>query len=177
MKTSQKGIDLIKQFEGCSLTAYQDIVGVWTIVYGNTYYLDGTKVKKGDKITQDQAEKGLTNLLSKYEDPINTYITECNISINQNQFDALVSARWNLGNVKTQLDDIKAGTLTKDIWCSYDNAGGQFSQGLYNRRVIEWELFTTPIVTSVPIAVDNTTTKINQIKSLVEQINNILTTI
>ena len=36
MKVSDKGLALIKEFEGCKLTAYQDSVGVWTIGYGHT---------------------------------------------------------------------------------------------------------------------------------------------
>lgn len=169
MKISQKGIDLIKSFEGCSLTAYQDIVKVWTIGYGNTYYKDGSKVKAGDKITQAQAEDGLLNLLPKYEDPINNYCAENGITLNQNQYDALVSLRWNIGNVKAQLDAFKAGTLNKDFWCQYCNAGGKYSQGLYNRREKEWTLFITPV--------DTTKDKVKQIQGLVDQINNILKTI
>ena len=51
MKTSENGIRLIKQFEGCRLSAYQCAAGVWTIGYGHT-----TGVKKGQRITQTQAE-------------------------------------------------------------------------------------------------------------------------
>lgn len=173
MKTSQKGIDLIKQFEGCRLTAYQDIVGIWTIGYGNTYYLDGTKVKQGDKITQDQAEQGLLNLLKKYEDPINSYCESQGITLNQNQFDALVSLRWNIGNVKAQLDLFHANKLTKDIWCQYSYAGGQFVQGLYNRREKEWNLFIAPVVEEQE---QNNQDKIIKIQSLLEEIINILKT-
>ena len=36
MKISQAGLKLIEEFEGCRLTAYQDVVGVWTIGYGHT---------------------------------------------------------------------------------------------------------------------------------------------
>ncbi|MGL4675515.1 MAG: lysozyme, partial [Wohlfahrtiimonas sp.] len=52
MKTGQKGIELIKEFEGCKLKAYQDSVGVWTIGYGHT-----KNVRKGDVITQTQADQ------------------------------------------------------------------------------------------------------------------------
>lgn len=47
MKTNQKGINLIKECEGCRLTSYKDSVGVWTIGYGHT-----TNVRQGDKITR-----------------------------------------------------------------------------------------------------------------------------
>lgn len=170
MKTSLNGINILKQFEGCVLHPYLDSVGVATIGYGNTYYLDGTKVTLNDPvITQETAEKLLTTLLIKYENPINSYCQSQNIVLNQNQFDAIVSARWNLGNVKAQLDAFKAGTLTKEFWCQYSYAGGKFSQGLYNRRVKEWELFSTPIIVSNPLQ-----DKLDKIKPLIDQINNIL---
>ena len=51
MQISEKGISLIKHFEGCGLEAYQDSVGIWTIGYGT---IKG--VKEGDQITQDEAE-------------------------------------------------------------------------------------------------------------------------
>ena len=47
MQTSDKGIALIKQFEGCKLTAYQDSVGVWTIGYGWTQPVDGKPIRAG----------------------------------------------------------------------------------------------------------------------------------
>lgn len=170
MKTSQKGIDLLKSFEGCVLHPYLDSAGIATIAYGSTYYPDGRKVTMNDPvITQAQAEQLLATLLVKYEDPINAYCQAQNITLNQNQFDAVVSARYNLGNVKAHLDAFKAGKLTKDFWCQYSYAGGQFLPGLYNRRVKEWELFNTPVVTPNPLQ-----DKIDKIKPLLEQINNIL---
>lgn len=49
-------IDLIKRFEGCRLTAYDDGMGIWTIGYGTTKYPDGTLVKQCDEVTQEKAE-------------------------------------------------------------------------------------------------------------------------
>ena len=62
MRASQTLINQIKKFEACVLTAYQDSVGVWTIGYGHT-----NGVKKGDKITQYQAEQFLKEDLAKFE--------------------------------------------------------------------------------------------------------------
>ena len=59
---SQDGIDLIKKFEGCNLTAYEDIVGVWTIGYGTTNSdkrITGTDIYQGLTITQAQADEWL----------------------------------------------------------------------------------------------------------------------
>lgn len=65
MKTSSKGVSLIKQFEGCRLKAYKCPAGVWTIGYGHT-----AGVKEGDIITQETAESYLRNDLVQYEKPL-----------------------------------------------------------------------------------------------------------
>ena len=62
MRASSKLIDYLKAAEGCKLTAYQDSVGVWTIGYGHT-----AGVKRGDRITQYQAEQFLREDLARFE--------------------------------------------------------------------------------------------------------------
>lgn len=88
MKTSNKGIELIKSFEGCHLTSYKCPSGVWTIGYGHT-----AGVGKGQNITQAQADAYLVADLAKYESYVNALI----MKLNQNQFDALVSFTYNCG--------------------------------------------------------------------------------
>ena len=81
-KVSQIGINLIKEFEGCRLTAYQDEVGVWTIGYGITNAdksITGTTVKSGLKISQATAEKWLEESLDqKYLPKVMKYDTRYN---------------------------------------------------------------------------------------------------
>ena len=67
MKVSNNCINLIKQFEGCKLTSYLDCVGVPTIGYGSTFYLDGTKVQLNETITQEEADNMLLIILQKFE--------------------------------------------------------------------------------------------------------------
>jgi len=65
---SQVGINLIKQFEGCYLTAYQDCVGIWTIGYGTTNadkLITGTSIYKGLKISQSTADEWLRLSIKK----------------------------------------------------------------------------------------------------------------
>lgn len=50
-KISDKGINLIKRFEGCSLSAYKCPANVWTIGYGHT----GSDVTQGKRISQEEA--------------------------------------------------------------------------------------------------------------------------
>ena len=66
MQTSAAGVALIKQFEGCELTAYQDAVGVWTIGYGTT-----SGVYEGQVISQVKAEELLRKDLVMFEKAVN----------------------------------------------------------------------------------------------------------
>ena len=65
---TKEGIDLIKKFEGCKLTAYKCPAGVWTIGYGHT-----KGVKKGQKITKEEAEELLKQDLQKFVDHVRYY--------------------------------------------------------------------------------------------------------
>jgi lysozyme len=86
MRISQKGVDLIKHYEGCKLKTYRDIVGVLTIGYGHT----GGDVTDGMVITPEEAEALLRLDLGRFENGVTSQVTA---PINQNQFDALVFLR------------------------------------------------------------------------------------
>jgi lysozyme len=92
---SQKGIDLIKKFEGIELKAYIDPVGIPTIGYGTIRYPNGTKVRMGDTISLAEAE---AFLLFECEG-IDARLSEIlgSVAVNQNQRDALISFCFNLG--------------------------------------------------------------------------------
>ena len=77
---NKETIALIKKFEGCRLTSYQDSVGVWTIGYGHT-----AGVKRGMKISQAQAEKYLTEDLKKYSAYVDRYVTTFTPNDNQSE--------------------------------------------------------------------------------------------
>lgn len=139
MKTSKTGLNLIKSFEGCRLTAYKDAVGVWTIGWGHT-----GNVYAGQKITQSEADTLLVNDLAKYEAKVDKY--NDTYSWNQNEFDALVSFAYNIGNI----DQLTAnGTRNRDVIANkileYNKAGGKVLVGLAKRRTAEQGLFLTPI--------------------------------
>ena len=144
MKTSKKGIELIKKWEGCKLDSYKCSAGHDTIGYGNTFYEDGKKVKVGDKITKQRAEELLANLLPKFEAIVNKKVT---VPLAQNQFDALVSYTWNTGGSSTLFDMINKKASDKDIrtWfeTKYITAGGKNMPGLVNRRKDEANLYFT----------------------------------
>lgn len=141
MKISEKGLELLKRFEGCRLIAYQDIGGKWTIGYG---HIDN--VSPRDVITSDQADALLRLDVERFEKCLNEYVK---VQISQNQFDALVCFAFNVGcqNFKTSTllkylntkDFIRAADeLKRWIYCNHI-----VSQGLYNRRMRERNLFIT----------------------------------
>jgi lysozyme len=95
MQLSEKGLNIIKNFEGLRLNAYRDVAGIWTIGYGSTYFHDGKRVKPGDRLASEtQADALLRNTLGQYEDAVNQ---NAKVPLTQNQFDALVSFAYNEG--------------------------------------------------------------------------------
>ena len=142
MTTSQRGIALIKQFEGLKLNAYLCSANVPTIGYGNTYYPNGVKVKLGDKISQEQAEELLKDILKKFEAIVNRKLK---VKVSQNQFDALVSHTYNTGGSDTLFRLINNGANDTEVrtWIEsrYITANGVKLNGLVRRRKAESDLF------------------------------------
>ncbi len=139
MEISEEGLSLIKKFEGCELTAYQDSVDVWTIGYGHT-----KGVEDGQEITQEEAEEMLASELDEYEGYINDLV-ECDLE--QCQFDALVAWVYNLGptNLRssTMLKRLNSNDL-EDVPSQikrWNKAGGKVLKGLVRRREAEALLF------------------------------------
>ena len=95
MKPNAATIALIKSFEGCRLTAYKDIAGVWTIGYGlTTGALPGVSVSQGMVITQMQAEEYLAQTLGIFGNKILPMMTR---KPTPNQFGAMLSLAYNVG--------------------------------------------------------------------------------
>ncbi|EPJ2342271.1 lysozyme [Enterobacter kobei] len=144
MQTSEKGIALIKQFEGCKLTAYQDSVGVWTIGYGWTQPVDGKPIRAGMTIKQETAERLLKTGLVSYESDVSRLVK---VGLTQGQFDALVSFTYNLGarslSTSTLLRKLNAGDYAgaADEFLRWNKAGGKVLNGLSRRREAERALF------------------------------------
>ena len=139
MKISEQGINLIKHFETCKLIAYKCPAGVWTIGFGHTENVDNGMV-----ISEANAIRLLKDDLRRFEAQINKLA----LSINQNQFDALVSFTFNLG-----IGNLKSSTLLKKIkenadnleiageFIKWINAGGEKLRGLLLRRLAEAVLY------------------------------------
>lgn len=139
MTTSQKGIDLIKEFEGCVLKAYKCPAGVWTIGYGTTQGVNPNMV-----ITQAQAE----TFLKRDIKPVERFLNSMGINYTQGQFDALTSWIYNLG-----IGAFKSSTMYRyivarrkdveitDQMVRWVNSGGEPLLGLKRRRVAEANMF------------------------------------
>jgi lysozyme len=146
MNISQKGINLIKSYEGLMLHAYKPLPTekYYTIGYGHY----GSDVDKTDTISASEAEVLLKKDVAKYADGVSKLVK---VAINQNQFDALCSFSYNLGlgalASSSLLRLLNAGDFIRaskefDAWV---HAGGHLLQGLVKRRNEEQALFNTPV--------------------------------
>jgi lysozyme len=140
MKIGEKGLKLIKRFEGLKLSAYYCPGGILTIGYGHT----GKDVFQGQRITVQQAEDLLRKDVERFEKAVERLVT---VELSQEQFDALVSFTYNLGEgalaKSTLLKVLNRGEYSKaavqfDQW---NKAGGKVLAGLVARREAEEQLF------------------------------------
>ena len=142
MKTSQNGITLIKSFEGLCLMAYRCPAGRLTIGYGHT-----SNVTEGMAITELQAEK-----LLKQDICFAELAVDMLGKLTQNQYDALVSFVFNVGNRAFSSSRLRRYVLADPDdpairqeflrWIHITVKGKkQISQGLQNRRQAESNLY------------------------------------
>ena len=136
MNISNRGLDLIKSFEGCQLSSYKCPSNKWTIGWGHT-----KNVYEGMTITQAQADQFLFEDVQRFVNAVNQY--QARFNFNQNEFDALVSFTYNCG----------AGSLANVMSCCntkqeiaeecklYNKGGGVVLAGLVRRREEEYKLF------------------------------------
>lgn len=139
MKPSQDCFDLIRQFEGCRLTAYQDVVGVWTIGWGHT-----GDVTANQTITQDEADSLLQTDVDNFAEKLEKLL---DFDVPQCCFDAMTCFAYNVG-----LENFRTSTLRKLVndrdyheaagqFIRWNKAGGKVLPGLTRRRLAEASLF------------------------------------
>lgn len=148
--TSQTGLDLIKQFEGWRANAYPDPAtggSPWTIGYGHTTAAGRPTVAPGLKITKAEGEEILRNDLRAVEAAVAKAVK---VTLTQNQFDALVSFTFNLGE-----GNLRKSTLLKKVnandfvgaakeFAKWNKAAGKVMPGLTRRRQAESAMFLLP---------------------------------
>ena len=145
MNTSTNGINLIKQLEGEKLTAYRDSKGVWTIGVGHT-----RTAKAGMEITTQESSRLLKADLKDAENAVNRLVK---LTLNQNQFDALVSLVFNIGSGnfqkstllrKLNVKDLRGASLQFATWNKIRLNGKLIPlKGLTRRREVERQLFVS----------------------------------
>lgn len=143
MKTSNRGLSLIVQFEGFRGEAYRDVVGVVTIGFGFT-----KGVKMGDKMTLTEARDKLKHEIVEYEQGV---LSACTRPPNQNQFDAFVCFAFNVGLAGFRKSSVlkahnrgdhQAAARAFGLW---NKAGGKVWPGLTRRRAAEAALYLEPV--------------------------------
>lgn len=149
MNASNFCIDLIKRFEGFREAAYKPVKEEknWTIAYGHS----GPDVKQGQVVTKEQGEKILRNDIQRFVDGVNKLLK---VSVNQYQFDALVSFAYNCGLGNLEDSDLLKFVNKKD----FKDAANEFPKwvhganrevlpGLVKRRAAEKALFEKSVPT------------------------------
>jgi len=150
LKTSDAGLNLIKEFEGFESNAYVD-PGTGgepiTIGYGTTRYANGTKVRMGDSINEDQATEELRHHVEQVaEKAIKRYI---DVPLTQLEFDSLVSWVYNVGSGNLQASTLRKVVNNGDYLqggeelLKWNKAAGKVLAGLTRRRVAERNLYLT----------------------------------
>lgn len=130
---------LVKPWEGLETTAYKDVVGVWTVCYGETL-----GVRPGDKYTKAECEQKLAaRLMVDYAAPLSKCagpnFTTANVKVQA----ALISWTYNVGVgaacKSTLVRELKAGNMLAACrqLLSWNKAGGKVVKGLTNRRQAE----------------------------------------
>jgi GH24 family phage-related lysozyme (muramidase) len=144
IKTSDRGIDLIKAFEGFRAKSYQCSASVWTIGWGSTRLADGSRVTQNTpEMSRDEAESLLRKQLVSYEQAV-LRLVPCKLT--QSQFESLVSFAYNLGSGSLRASTlrkkvIKGDPTAPDEFPRWSYASGKFIRGLHRRRMAERNLF------------------------------------
>ncbi|MGL4573836.1 MAG: lysozyme [Burkholderiaceae bacterium] len=140
MSISERGLDLIKEFEGLRLEAYLCPADVWTIGFGTT---EG--VTLGMRITEEEAERLLRRDVAKYEKAVNDLLQGA--ATTQEQFDCCVVFSYNVGInafkkstfLRRHLSGDYAGAAEALQW--FNKANGKVLNGLVRRRKAEAALY------------------------------------
>ena len=144
-----KGIAIIRKYEGLRLQAYICPSGLATIGFGATFFENGTRVKLGDKITRDRADQLLFFQVKLFADEVRRTVKS---NINENQLGALVSFCFNVGGAafakSTLAKKVNANPSDSTIrneFMRWTRGGGKVLPGLVKRREEEANLYYAAI--------------------------------
>jgi lysozyme len=161
MKVSEEGLKLLKHHEGFRKKPYQCAAGIWTIGYGHAMYAEQLKIPstpegmaarkafplkpEDNRIwSKEEIDALLVKDVVRFERAVDRYIR---VPLRQNEFNALISAVYNLGAGWLQRSPVrqkinrgdKEGAMEQLL--KYNKAGGKVLKGLDNRRKDEAALF------------------------------------
>ena len=147
MRINRAGLGLLKSFEGWRSEAYQDVTGVWTIGFGHTSMAGAPEVYPGMTITREEGTAILLRDLERFSDAIRPHIK---VSLNANQYSALLSFAYNVGPANFKKSSVLAYVNQKRFaevpgrLALWTKAGGKVLRGLSRRRAAEGGLFLRP---------------------------------
>lgn len=142
---NQAGLDIVKQSEGFRSNAYRDAGGKWTIGYGHTATAD-----PGETVSRAQAETLLKTDLRSAENAVRRQIQA---PLNSNQFSALTSLAYNIGEGGLKKSDVAKHLNAGNYQAAADSfnkivhvggPNGRVLPGLVTRRANERALFLKP---------------------------------
>ena len=139
MNISERGLNLIKSYEGCRLTAYKPVQTEQYYTIGWGHY--GPDVYAGMSITQDQADNMLREDVKYYADAVDRYNSRFNFT--QEEFDALTSFTYNcgVGSLQAVMSCCNTKQEIAEECKLYNKGGGIILAGLVRRREEEYQLF------------------------------------
>ena len=139
MNISERGLNLIKSYEGCRLTAYKPVQTEQYYTIGWGHY--GPDVYAGMSITQDQADNMLREDVKYYADAVDRYNSRFNFT--QEEFDALTSFTYNcgVGSLQAVMSCCNTKQEIAEECKLYNKGGGVVLAGLVRRREEEYKLF------------------------------------
>ena len=158
LKTSAEAVKLLKAEEGFSKTPYWDYAQ-WTVGYGTKCPDDKLDAYKKNGISEEAAEALLVKFLARFESELHSFMNRTGVTLNQNQFDALIlfsyncGASWAYSTQGTLYNAIVSGATGNALidafsrWC---NAGGQIKTFLLRRRLCEANIYLNGVYSQTP---------------------------
>jgi lysozyme len=144
-----RGIAIIRKYEGLKLRAYICPAGLNTIGYGSTFYENGTRVQPGDVITMDRADKLLHFQVKLFADEVQRIVK---VKLDENQLGALVSFCFNVGGaafgkstLARKVNANPSDSTIRNEFMRWTRGGGKVLPGLVKRREEEANLYYAPV--------------------------------
>lgn len=142
---NDKGLDLIKSFEGFSSDPYKCVAGIWTIGFGSIYGEDNKRVTPDHpSVTESRATELMQRDLGSIEYKVSKLVK---VPVTPNQFSAICSFVYNVGSGAFQRSTARMKLNREDYqgcadeFLKWKYANKKVIPGLLRRRYAERDLF------------------------------------